>query len=270
LEDLPWRTTDGIEFDYFTLLVSSMVVQNMISVRASNADLNRVGNVLEELANRSRITRRSSEKEPALRVHHPGLRFPLVGSEDVGGPKLAWTVADISTVLFKRTLSLAMLLSDGSSRSRLLDLSDDIWEHLRSRVIRQGDCLGLWDDPNGIFPGLAPAYTEVSWYYTKRVVDCLVTAARMINEPPVRSELLAQIAAELLTEADHLYDRERLNGSTYRGEKLREELERIGVELHRARTVRRERPGVAVAVTEEVLRKLDRLSAARRSDSGTS
>jgi len=34
--------------------------------------------------------------------------------------------------------------------------------------------------------------------------------------------------------------------------------------------VRGARPGVAVAVTEEVLRKLDRLSAARRAISGMS
>lgn len=92
----------------------------------------------------------------------------------------------------------------------------------------------------------------------------------MINEPPLRSEVLAQLAAELLNEADHLYDRERLNGSTYSGQSLREELKQIGVELERARTVRRERPGVAVAVTQEVLRRLDHLSAARRANIGRS
>jgi hypothetical protein len=79
---------------------------------------------------------------------------------------------------------------------------------------------------------------------------------------------LTQIAADLLNEADHLYDRELLNGTTTRGETLRVELDRIGTELRRARAVRREQPGVAVAVTEEVLRKLDRLSAARQADSG--
>ena len=268
LEDLPWRTTDKIEADYYTLLVSGMVMQNMIATRASNADLIRVSDVLGELANRSRITRRSSPGETALRVHYPGLFFPLIGSEEVGGPQLLWTTTDISPLLLKRTLNLAGLVSDGSSRSRLLDLSDEIWEHLTSRLIRHGTSTGLWDQPNGIFEGLAPEFTEPSWYYTKRVVDCLVTAGRMINEPPVRSDRLTLLAADLLNEADHLYDRERLNGSTYLGERLREELDRIGVDLRRARTVRRERPGVAVAVTEEVLRKLDRLSAARRANSG--
>jgi hypothetical protein len=270
LEDLPWRTTDGIEFDYFSLLVSGMVVQNMVAVRATNADLTRVADVLDELANRSRITRRSSEREPALDVHHPGLHFPLEGSEEVGGPRLAWTVEDISPLLLKRTLSLASLLSDGSARSRLLDLSDELWRHLQERVIADGAPNGLWDQPAGAFPQLSVKFTETSWYYTKRVVDCLVTAARVINEPPLRSGLLGQIAADMLNEADHLYDRELLNGSTDSGEQLRIELNRIGVELRRARAVRIERPGVAVAVTEEVLRKLDRLSAARRASSGTS
>jgi hypothetical protein len=270
LEDLPWRTTDGVEFDYFSLLVSGMVVQNMVAVRATNADLTRVAGVLDELANRSRITRRSSEREPALEVHHPGLRFVLEGSESVGGPRLAWTVADISPLLLKRSLHLASLLSDGTSRSRLLDLSDELWKHLQDRLIADGSPHGLWDQPSGAFPQLDVTFTEASWYYTKRVVDCLVTAARVINEPPLRSEALAQLAAELLNEADHLYDRERLNGSTYSGQSLREELKQIGVELERARTVRRERPGVAVAVTQEVLRRLDHLSAARRATIGSS
>jgi hypothetical protein len=268
LEDLPWRTTDGLEFDYSSLLVTGMVMQNMVAVRATNADLIRVSSVLDELANRSRITRRSSEREPALDVHHPGLRFPLEGSENVGGPRLAWTVADISPLLLKRALTLASLLSDGTSRSRLLDLSDDLWRHLGQRLLTESSSRGVWDQPAGAFPQLSAGFTEPSWYYTKRVVDCLVTAAAVINEPPLRSDMLADLAAELLIEADHLYDRERLNGSTYSGQSLREELKQIGVELERARTVRRSRPGVAVAVTEEVLRRLDHLSAARRADSG--
>nr|BFE71500.1 hypothetical protein GCM10020092_048010 [Actinoplanes digitatis] len=226
--------------------------------------------MLDELANRSRITRRSTALETAHNVHHPGLRFPLEGSENVGGPQLSWTVADISPLLLKRTLNLASLLSDGTSRSRLLDLSDDLWKHLQQRLISDGIPNGIWDQPAGAFPQVEVKYSEPSWYYTKRVVDCLVTAARVINEPPLRSELLANVAAELLNEAAHLYDRERLNGSTYSGQTLREELKQIGVELERARTVRRERPGVAVAVTEDVLRRLDRLSAARRADSGLS
>ncbi|MEU4237651.1 SCO2524 family protein [Actinoplanes sp. NPDC026619] len=268
LEDLPWRATDGIEFDYFALLITGMVMQNMQSVRATNANMRRVADVLEELANRSRITRRSTEPETAVGVHYPGLHFPLVGSDALGGPQLQWTVADIAPTLFKRTLTLSGMTTDGPTRSRLLDLSDAIWQHLTVRVIRDGDDHGLWDWAAGAFSYLPDGVSQVSWYYTKRVVDCLVAAAAVINEPTLRSELLLQIAADLLNEADHLYDRELLNGTTTRGETLRVDLERIGAELKRARSVHREKPGVAVAVAEDVLRKLDRLSAARRADVG--
>jgi len=266
LEDLPWRTTDGLAFDYLTLLVSGMVVQNMVAARSSDADLRRVVPVLEELAHRSRITRRSTPGEAATDVHHPGLTYPLLGSQDLGGPILSWSVSDMAPVLLKRCLDLASLISDGPARSRLLDLSGEIWQHLTSRVIHDGPGEGLWDQPAGAFPEMRVTYSAPSWYFTKRVVDCLVTASRVISGPPVRSDLLSQIAADLLNEADHLYDRELLNGSTSSGIALREELDRIGVELQRARAVRDDRPGVAVAVTEEVLRKLDRLSAARRAD----
>lgn len=270
LEDLPWQPTDGIAADYFTLLVAGMVMQNMEAVRASNADMRRVASVLEELANRSRITRRSTPGESAIDVHHPGLNFPLVGSQDIGGPRLSWTVTDMAPTLLKRTLTLGSLTSDGGIRSWLLDLSGAIWSHLAERVVHDGVGDGLWDQPSGVFPGIDTKYEEPSWYYTKRVVDCLVTAARVTSGPPVRSERLTGIAADLLNEAEHLYDRELLNGSTYSGQTLRDELDRIGVELDRARTVRAEQPGVAVAITVEVLRKLDRFSAARRADSGGS
>ncbi|SDS48653.1 SCO2524 family protein [Actinoplanes derwentensis] len=268
LEDLPWRATDGIEFDYFSLLVGGIVIQDMQADRVSNTEMRRVADILEEIGNRSRITRRSTEPEAAVNVHFPGLRFPLEGSEDTGGPRLAWTVADIAPTLLRRSLTLAGMADDGVIRSRLLDLADAIWAHLQDRVLREGADHGLWDRPAGAYKYLPDAASEVSWYYTKRVVDCLVVVARLINDPPLRSSLLTQMAADLLNEADHLYDRELLNGTTARGGTLRIELDRVGTELRRARAVRREQPGVAVAVTEEVLRKLDRLSAAREADSG--
>ncbi|MFI6077967.1 SCO2524 family protein [Actinoplanes sp. NPDC051343] len=269
MEDIPWCTTDGRMSDYFTLSVAGMVMQNMQCVRPSNAEILRVGNVLEELAARSRITRRSSEPGAAVAAHYPGLHFPLEGSEDAGGPRLTWTVADLSPVLFRRTLDLAGMTTDNATRSRLLHLSDAVWNHLHDRMIRDGDDRGLWDRPAGVFSHLTRDHTNVSWSYTRRVVDCLVTAARVINEAPVHSDLLAQVAADLLNEADHLYDRELLQGTTTRGETLRIELERLGTVLRRARSLCRERPGAAVAMTEEVLRALDRLSAARDADIGS-
>ncbi len=268
LEDLPWRTTDGVESDYFGLLIGGMVIQNMQAVRVSTTELRRVADVLEEIGNRSRITRRSTEPETAIAVHHPGLRFVLEGSEKAGGPLLAWTVADVAPTLLRRSLTLAGMADDVVMRSWMFDLADGIWAHLLDRVLSAGPGQGLWDRPAGAYRYLPDPPLEVSWYFTKRVVDCLVVMAGLINGPPLRSALLTQIAADLLSEADHLYDRELLNGTTAHGGTLRVELDRIGAELRRARAVRRERPGVAVAVTEEVLRRLDRLAAARQADSG--
>jgi hypothetical protein len=100
------------------------------------------------------------------------------------------------------------------------------------------------------------------------VVDCLITAAQVIQEAPPPSGLLSQVAIDLLNEAENLYDRELLNGRTTGGPALRSELERIGTVIRRAQAVRATRPGVAVALTEEVLGRLDRLAAARRADLG--
>jgi len=271
LEDLPWRTTDGVESDYFSLLVSGMVLQNMGTAPRSDDDRRRVSRVLEDIAARSRITRRSTMPESAIDVHFPGLHFPLEGSADVGGPRLAWTVADLSPALYRRTLALARTLTNGPTRSRMIALSDAIWQHLRSRVITDGPGWGLWDRPAGAFPYLAEdggGPGEVSWYYTKRVVDCLVAAAQLIQEVPPPDDLLGQVAAALLNEAEYLYDRELLDGTTTRGAVLKVELDQLGTQLRRARAVLPRRPGAAVALAEEVLRQLDRLSAARRADGG--
>jgi len=244
LEDLPWRTTDGIEADYFSLLVGGMVLQNMQTTRMPDHEGRRIAHVFADIAARAYITRRSIEPPREFDA-----RFALEGSEDVGGPTLAWTVADLAPTLLRRTLHLIPMLADDVARGRAFDLSEAIWAHLRSRVITDGP-------------------DEVPWHHAKRAVDCLVAAARLIEETPPPNDLLGQIAESLLNEADHLYDRELLNGTTIRGQALRVELDRIGAELHRARSVSPQRPGTAVAIAEEVLRRLDRLSAARRADSG--
>jgi len=272
IEDLPWRTTDGVESDYLALLVSGIVVQGLVAQRASDAELGRIGAVLEELARRGRITRRPFAGDASLRLHYPGIRLALELQDDPDQAGLGWTIADFSPLLLRRTLNLAGLIKDGTGRQRLLDLSDDVWGHLRARRISEGDARGLWDEPAGAFPGLldpGPA-TSVSWYYTKRVIDCLVAAAKLISSPPQPSEELARSAAELLVEADHLFDQEMLYGSSESGRALQAEREQIKVQLQRAHSVRREQPGTAVSLTQAVLLRLDRLSAARRATNGMS
>ncbi|MDR7273843.1 SCO2524 family protein [Catenuloplanes atrovinosus] len=262
LEDLPWQTTDGRASDYFSLLISGMVVQDLITRRASDADLARVGVVLDELANRSRITRRPFEHDPAIRLHHPGEAFPLVGSEKSGGPQLGWVASDFAPVLLKRTVHLAGLLSDNEARQNATSLAGRVWTHLTERRIADDRAADLWDDPSRVFD-VGTTQTLPSWYYTKRVVDCLITAAQVIRSSPPRSERLADIASDLLIEAEHLYDQEQLNGLPQRGERLRNELEQVNRQLQRARRILRQRPGSAKALAEDVLIRLDRLAAAR-------
>ena len=58
LEDPPWQTTDGQRSDYYTLLVTSIVVKDLVRRRGADAQLARIGAVLSDLANEGRVTRK--------------------------------------------------------------------------------------------------------------------------------------------------------------------------------------------------------------------
>ena len=117
LEDLPWRTTDGRESDYYSVLLTSIVIEGAGSERNVDVDVDRIGRLLEELANRGRITRRPTEDDPAIDLHMPGMRLRLIGSEKVAeGPRLEWTVSSYTLLVLKRLLRVAELLEDSSAR----------------------------------------------------------------------------------------------------------------------------------------------------------
>jgi hypothetical protein len=263
LEDIPWQRPDGTESEYYSLLVSSIVVQDLIARRASDADLNRVGRVFEELANRSRITRRVFAGDESYTLHAPGSPLSLGGSADAGGPRLVWMMSDFSPLLLKRTMRLAGLLSDTASRRRMLALADQIWQHLTQRKLKSGDAEQLWDQPHDAFPEYDTRYDQPSWYITKRVTDCLVTASDVISRPPLRSDLLAEIANHQLTEAEHIFDQELLHGSSASGPAMLRELQELRAKLNRAREVLDERPGTAIALASEILVRLAGFTAAR-------
>ncbi|MET7401151.1 SCO2524 family protein [Dactylosporangium sp. NPDC005572] len=270
LENVPWMTVDGSQSDYLSLLVSSMVVLDMSVNRVDNeSDPVRIGQVLEELAERSRITRRPiSDDDPALALHLPGFPFQLDGSEEVGGPMLNWELADFSTQLLKQTLRVAGLINRVDQRNEMTNLVDEVWEHVTGRRIEQGPAAGLWDQPSAIYPALPPSDEAASWYYSERVISCLVAAANLIDSPPLRSPGLINHATQLLAEADHIYDQELLRISADSGPSMREALKSAGASLRRAHDVIRIRPGTAAALAAQVLVDLDRLSAARRDASG--
>ncbi|WP_127501282.1 SCO2524 family protein [Actinoplanes solisilvae] len=266
LEDIPWQRTTEKETEYFSLHVSSIVVQDLVRKRARDTDLDRVGRVLEELANRSRITRRVFGGDEAYQLHAPGFTINLNGSDEDGGPRLTWVMSDFAPLLLQRTISLAGLLGDPELRGRMLTLADQIWAHLHDRRLRDEDRRGLWDQPAQVFPPFTTEYDKPSWYYTKRVVDGLMTAADVITSPPLRSTSLTEEATYLLSEADHLFDRELLKGSPSGGQAIRGELQELRIKLDRAWAIRDGRPGTAVALANEILLRLDRFAAARDDD----
>jgi hypothetical protein len=269
LESLPWRTTDGEQSDYFTLQVISLAIKGLAQVRGSDAELARVGRVLETLAERARITSRSTEGDPSLRLHYPGVQLALNGSDEVPGskrkrPLLAWSVPEFASLLLLRSSGVAGLINDPDERARLLDLSDRVWDHVARRRLTKGGSAGLWDEPQQVFPELVAQGPGTSWYYTERVVEALVSVAGVLNQPPVRDEEQARVAVSLIREAEQIYDRELLNGGAEAGPKMREALRLADVTLQRAREILPERPGTAYALAIDILQQLDRLARARK------
>jgi hypothetical protein len=268
LEDIPWQTTDGAESDYFTLLVTSVMVQDLPGRRASDTELGRVASILGELANRGRITRRPFENDSSVELHTPGVAVELEGTEKRGGPRLSWVAADFAPLLLRRAMRIAQMMRDAESRGRLLGLADRVWDHLVTRRLSQGTARDLWDQPAGAFPGVSQLFESPSWYYTSRVVQCLVTAATLVSGRPLPSELLTELANGLLSEAEHLFDQELLRGSTEAGPAMRATLQEVQTSLHRARSILSDRPGSAMVRANEALLVLDRLAGARQDVGG--
>jgi hypothetical protein len=262
--DVPWRTTDGIESDYYSLFIGSMVAQHNASREggASAKSLVRVGDLLRDLANRGRITQRPLENDPALASHSPGIRMSLNGSEQLG-PQLWWTVSSYASLLLKRVVRISSLVADSVERDRLTLLADQVWEHMLKRRMADGPGEGLWDQPANAFSLDLPVQDQPSWYHTQRVVECLVAAAWAMDVPsPVSAPLVAQ-AREYLLEAEHLFDQERLYGRQTSGPSIRAAFHSVEANLARARDLQETRPGTACVLAEQVLLDLDKLNRAR-------
>ncbi|ADP80131.1 SCO2524 family protein [Pseudofrankia inefficax] len=263
LEDIPWRTTDGRESDYYSVLVSSVVSSELIRRRAVDSELGRVGEILRELAGRGRVTRRAVTDDPAIDLHVSGVELNLYGAEEFG-PQVVWPVTDFSTALLKRSTRLATVARGTDLRNRLLDLSDDVWDHLAVRRIAGGPGSGLWDDPAQAFSGVESHHELPSWYLTERVAECLCVSAGAVEAEPLRGPGLVADCQDLLNEADHLYNQELLFGSMTAGQAMLNELELIGDQLDRAKELSTNRPGTAIAILNQVLLEIDRLVVARR------
>jgi hypothetical protein len=263
LEDIPWRTTDNAESDYFSLLVTAMTVQDLAARRATDAELSRVGNILDELAVRGRITRRALAPDPAVTLHWPGVIISLNGSEADDGTVLTWPCTDYTPVLLKRLLNLAALITDTDLRGQLMNKADTVWDNLVQRRIKGGAAHDLWDQVSQAYPQVKLEVQAPSWYYTERIIECLLAAADVVTTASLRNERLTLQARNMLNEAEQLFDREQLAGSGGGAAPLRENLYRVRVNLERAREIIDIQPATAQALIAGVLQDLDKLAAAR-------
>jgi hypothetical protein len=269
VEDPPWRTTDGESSDYFTLQVTSLAVKGLMARRGVDAELVRIGRVLTELANRSRLTRRPDKADPAVELHHPGVPLHLDGSERLDGERLTWVVSEFAPLLLQRTANVAGLLTEARERGQLLETTDRVWEHMLTRRLQNTvRNAALWDDPGAAFPGFElPERSTPSWYITERVVQALVIAAGVLDRAPLRSLRLAEYAVDLLNEAEQLFDRELMRGSGS-GQSLQSQIQSINSNLRRARYVLADQPGTAAVLATNVLSHLNDLAAGRQNAKG--
>ncbi|CAO5159427.1 conserved hypothetical protein [Frankia sp. AiPs1] len=274
LADIPWQPTYRSQGElpvndhYYTLQVAGLMIESLAARNSGDPEMDRIADVLAELAIRSRVTRRTGPGEAALAMHVPGLRIRLTETANEESP-VVWPVADFSTSLLKRALRLASLADGAKLRKRLLDLVDEIWEHVAGRVIVDGPGVGLWDDPSRTFRSLKSGDLEPSWYYTERVMECLTMAVSVIDRPPVVSGRSIDDAYALYGEADHLYHQQLLNGALNGGSAVRRELEAVGIRIRQARAMVESRPGTAQALLFNVLKRLAELELSRDSQHGT-
>jgi hypothetical protein len=263
LEDIPWRTTDDVESTYFSLLVSAVVLLDLLARRATDDDLTRTVAILEELAVRGRVNRRVAKGDSSTALHVPGVRIELTGAERFG-PPVVWMVSDYAALLLKRSVKAAELSRNSAARERLLTVAEESLTHLWRRRLKDGRAAGLWDDPREVFPGVDLRPELPTWYLTQRIIECLVIAAAAVGAQPIRSGRLQEIAGDLLSEADHLFNQEQLQTSDHRGSAMHSSLHRIETRLVRARTLLQDRPGTAQAIVIDVLRELDDFALARQ------
>jgi hypothetical protein len=120
----------------------------------------------------------------------------------------------------------------------------------------------LWDQPAALFDGLE-TFENPSWYYTERVVQGLISTANLLSEEPIVNERLVVRTFDMLYEAEHLYDMERMRGSADGSPGVENVLTEIRIKLARARDIARSRPAAAGALVTSALASLDALDAVR-------
>jgi hypothetical protein len=262
IEDLPWRTPDGNESDYWSLLIGAVLIQDLRDRNSSEDIVRRIDPLLSELANRARITRRQLRDDPALALHFPGLLNGLDGAELLG-PPMGWRINDFSPLLLKRATQLASQTNSAEVRDRMLTLSTDIWNHLLERQIAKEPAAGLWDDPVRIYPQLNEHQTMPSWNLTYSVVDALVGSAATLVRRQTKAPILSQTAAAMVSEAEYLLNQQLMETPSLNSG-LQGNLMEIRDSLQRARDLIDDQPSTAIALCIAAVTKLDKNTQARQ------
>ncbi len=262
VEDMPWRTADGAESDYFSLLVCAVVTQDFVQRTNANEDeLRRIAPLLAELANRARITRRPVRDDPTLQLHVPGLLNTLDGAEKLG-PGMGWRITDFAPLLLKRVVQLARLTTDAEVRDDLLSLASQIWTHLSNRRIPLGGSAGLWDDPGRVFPTASATRNLPSWNTTIRVADALVAAAETLVRRQTRTPVLSDMAKSMVSEAEWLLN-QQLMATPSINSPLQNSLQEIRDSLQRAKSLVETQPSVSIALCVHAVTQLNKNDLAR-------
>jgi hypothetical protein len=259
---MPWRTADGAESDYFSLLVCAVVTQDFVQRTNANEDeLRRIAPLLGELANRARITRRPVRDDPTLQLHVPGLLNVLDGAEKLG-PGMGWRITDFAPLLLKRVVQLARLTTDAEVRDELLGLAAQIWTHLSNRRIPLGNSAGLWDDPARVFPTASATRNLPSWNTTIRVADALVAAAETLVRRQTRTPVLSDMAKSMVSEAEWLLN-QQLMATPSINSPLQNSLQEIRDSLQRAKNLVESQPSVSIALCVHAVTQLNKNDLAR-------
>ncbi len=266
IEDLPWLTPDGVESDYFSLLLCAVLIKDLRDRQGTEENVRRIQPLLTELANRSKITRRALREDPNLTLHHPGLLNVLDGAELLG-PPMALRITDFAPLLLKRATQLAGLTNDASVRDEMLRLSSAIWNHLLDRRITETSAAGLWDDPARAFPQLGAGQHQPSWNLTQNVVDALITSGDTLVSRQARAPILSQTAAAMASEAEYLLNQQLMNTPSLNSG-LQNSLMEIRDSLTRALDLVDEQPSTAIALCVAAVAQLDKNVMARQDVTG--
>lgn len=215
VEDPPWRTADGSASDYWTLylltiaLASDQARENF----GGEQKLSRLLSLLEELAQRGRVTRRlyPPDSDPAERLHvPPGEQLTLRTVRSNGmpdGPDYRWSIYDYAPRLLKLVGQVLAIATDRGVRDRASRLIEDIWnQHLALRRVAPEVDSYAWDDVRFVFqpPDVGAGDTETpeskvgSWYITERVVEALVAVVSAQRRRKTGGRLTREIVTEML------------------------------------------------------------------------